>query len=82
MVEKQWFGSTLNHPLAVSIELGWLRSNGLVVMMVGHLNSGSKIRICQVDVFTNLSTQTRLLQDLQLMDPHIHHPKSSMGCIK
>jgi hypothetical protein len=71
-----------NHPWGVSSELGWLRSSGLAVMMVGGLNSGSKIRICSAEFSTDLSTQTRLLQDLQLMDPHIHHPKSSMGCIK
>jgi hypothetical protein len=31
---------------------------------------------------TDFSTQTRLLQDLHLMDPNLNHPKSSMGCIK
>jgi hypothetical protein len=29
-----------------------------------------------------ISTQTRLMQELQLMDPYLDHPKSSMGCIK
>jgi hypothetical protein len=51
-------------------------------MMVGRLNSCSKIRICPAEFDADLSTQTRLLQDLQLMDPNLDHPKSSMGCIK
>jgi hypothetical protein len=41
--------TTQNHPWGVSSELGWFRSNGLALMMVGCINSGSKIRICQLN---------------------------------
>jgi hypothetical protein len=41
-----------------------------------------KIRISPAEFSTDLSIQTRLLQDLQLMDPNLYHPKSYMGCIK
>jgi hypothetical protein len=51
-------------------------------MIFGGLNSCSKFRICPAEFSSNPSTQTRLLQDLQLMDPNLNHPKSSIGCIK
>jgi hypothetical protein len=70
--------TTQNHPWSVSSELGWLRSNGFALMTVVCLHSGSNIRICPV-FSTDISTQTRLTQDLQLMDPYLDHPKIFQG---
>jgi uncharacterized protein YodC (DUF2158 family) len=77
-----------SHPPSTIIH-GVYQVNGMVerqwfgcLMMVGCLNSGSKMRIVRLIFSTDLSTQTSSFQDLQPMDPHLHHPKSSMGCIK
>jgi hypothetical protein len=57
-----------NHPWGVSSKLGWLRSNGLAIMMVGlYLNSCSKVRICPAEFDTDLSTQTRMM-----VGPHLN----------
>jgi hypothetical protein len=83
---SSWMDSYLDHPKSSMGCIKWIRMVEKQwfgsIMMVGRLSSPWKIRICPAEFSTGLNTQTKLLQDLQLMDPTPDHPKSSMGCIK
>jgi hypothetical protein len=53
----------------ISCDLGWLRSNSLVVMIVGPcLNSGSQIRIRPAEFSTDLSAQMQLTNKVLRFD--------------
>jgi hypothetical protein len=66
MVEKQWFGLWPSYD-GWTMPKFWLKNQNLPNC---HWFSA------------DISTQTRLLRDLQLKDPNLDYPKSSMGCIK
>jgi hypothetical protein len=77
------FPTTQNHILDVSSELGWLRSNGLGVMLHYDLDQGSKFGIAEhcvvgIPLHPNRTAQ----RHMEPMDPLPNHPKPCLGCIK
>jgi hypothetical protein len=49
-LEPPWipFPTIQNQFGDASSDLGWLRSNGLGAMVIGHLDSGSKMMFCKL----------------------------------
>jgi hypothetical protein len=76
------FPAIQNHFVDVSGELGWLRSNGMSAMLIGHLDSGSKRIFCRLVFEIQQLTNTSLMGDLEPMDPLPSHPKSFCGCFR
>jgi hypothetical protein len=67
----------------VSSELGWLRNNGLGVMLHYDLDHGSIFGIAELNLWNTIQHPNQPAQrHMEPMDPLPNHPKSCPGCIK